>query len=239
MAWLMIQMQFALHGAHQALGMTFGILDFEVFHLLGTIDTRALERELQQLSLLATLGHSEDNLIEQNCSRGQERYDNLTREIVSDIFDNILNSHREHILTRRVHTRGQAHRMQSHNGAMAQTDEITICHVIILEQREDVAIDNPGTHHHRAALIVLQRIQTLLETLCRLEAQVSCRREHILLQITTHRTQIALQHILYHIGQQAILLLALLANAGALAVAQMVLQADAIFAFCYGLRREI
>ena len=39
---LAVEAQFLLQGIHQPLGISFGILDFEVLELLGAVDTGAL-----------------------------------------------------------------------------------------------------------------------------------------------------------------------------------------------------
>ena len=129
--------------------------------------------------------------------------------------------------------------MQCHDRASAQTDKVAIRHIVILQQREDVAIDNLGTHNHRTALVVLQRIQSLFEALRQLELQLPRRLLHILLQIAAHWAQVTLQHLLHHREQLTILLLALITHARGFAVAQMVLQADAIFALGDVLRCKI
>ena len=56
-------MQLALHSIHQAFSMAFRVLYLEVFHLLGTIYPRTLQRELQQIELLAALRHGEGHAI--------------------------------------------------------------------------------------------------------------------------------------------------------------------------------
>ena len=129
--------------------------------------------------------------------------------------------------------------MQSHDRASAQADKVTIRHIVILQQREYIAIYNLGTHNHRTALVVLQRIQTLLEALRKLKLQLRRCRLHILLQITTHGSQVTLQHILHHREQLGILLLALMTYTRGFAVPQMVLQADTIFTFGDVLRCKI
>ena len=54
---------------------------------------------------------------------------------------------------------------------------------------------------------------------------------HFAFQIAPHGTQVALEHRDDHIDQLCVLRFALLPDAGALAVAQMILQADRIPAF--------
>ena len=52
---LSVEAQLLLNGIHQPLGIPFGILDFEVFQLLGAVDAGALPREFQQFEFLPAL----------------------------------------------------------------------------------------------------------------------------------------------------------------------------------------
>ncbi len=237
-ARLAVEMQFALHGVHQAFGMPLGILYFEVLHLFGAVDTRAFERELQQIGLFAAFGDGEVHLVEQQRGRGQEWHDHLAREVVRYVFDDVLYGQCEHFGLRGADTRGELNGVECDDGAVAQAYEVAVGRVVVFEQREDVAVDYLGAHDHRAAAIVLQSVETLLETLRQLEFQL-LGGPHILLQIAAHGTQIAFQDIFHHLHQFGVLLLALRADARALAVAQVVLQAYAVTAARYGLRREV
>lgn len=129
--------------------------------------------------------------------------------------------------------------MERDDGAVAQADEVAVGRVVVFEQREDVAVDYLGAHDHRAAAIVLQSVETLFEALRRLEFQLLGGGLHVLLQIAAHGAQVAFQDIFHHLHQFGVLLLALRAYARTLAVAQVVLQAYAVTAARYGLRREV
>ena len=219
MAGLAVEVQFALHGVHQALGMAFGILYFEVLHLLGAVYARALERELQQFGFLAALGHREDHLVEKQRRRRQQRHYDLARKVMRDVVDDVLYGHCQHLGLRCLHAGAQLDRMQRYDRAVAQAYEVAVYHVIVLQQRKDVAVDDLGADDDRAALVILQRIEPLFETLRRLELERRGRLLHVPFEIAAHGTQVAPQHLLHHIDQFVILGLALRTDARALAVA--------------------
>ena len=129
--------------------------------------------------------------------------------------------------------------MQRHNRPVPQADEVAIDHIVVLQQREDIAVDDLGADDDRAALVTLQSLDPLFVTLCRLELESRGRRLHVLLEVAAHGPQVTPKHLLHHLDQLVILLLALRPYARALAVTYMILEADAVTAPRHGLRREI
>ena len=129
--------------------------------------------------------------------------------------------------------------MQRHNRPVPQANGVAIDHVVVLQQREDIAVDDLGADDDRAALVALQSLDPLFVTLRRLELERRSRRLHVLLEVAAHRPQVTPKHLLHHLDQLVILLLALRPDARALAVTYMILEADAVTAPRHGLRREI
>ena len=114
---------------------------------------------------------------------------------------------------------------------MADAHEVAIGHIIVRKKRKNIHIDDLRAHDHRLARIVVQRVQTLFVTLRQLELQPGGGIRHFAFQIAPHGTQVSLEHRDDHIDQLCVLRFALLPDAGALAVAQMILQANRIPAF--------
>lgn len=77
---LSVETQLLLQGVQQPFGIAFGILDFEVFELLGAVDAGALLREFQQFEFFAAFRHREGHAVEQQRRRRQERNDDLFGE---------------------------------------------------------------------------------------------------------------------------------------------------------------
>ena len=93
-----------------------------------------------------------------------------------DVIHDVLYGHREHLGPRGLHTRAQFDRMQRHDRPVPQADEVAIDHIVVLQQREDIAVDDLGADDDRAALVALQRLDPLFVTLRRLELERRGRR---------------------------------------------------------------
>ena len=228
-ARLPIEVQRLAQRLHQPLRMTFGILDLEVLELLGPVDAGALLREFQQVELLAPLGHGEGYPVEEQRRRGEEGDDDLAGELaVGDLLDDVLDGQRQHVARIAADARCEPHGIDPDDRAVADAREVAVGHVVVLEQREDIHVDDPRADDHRAAGIVVQRVEALLVALRRLEAQLRGRPLHFAREVLPHGPQVALEHRDDQFDLPRILLLALQPHAGALAVAQMVLQADGV-----------
>ena len=226
---LAVEAQFLLQGIHQPLGISFGILDFQVLELLGAIDTGALLREFEQFELFAALGHREGHTVEQQRRRRQERYDDLTGQRPGNMLDDMLDGQRQHVAFVAPDTRLEFHGINAHDRPVADTHEIAIGHIVVRKQRKNIHVDDLRTDDHRLARIVVQRIEALLVALRQFEFQFPGSALHLLFEVATHGAQVALEHRDDHVDEPAVFPFALRPDAGAFAVAQVVLQADRIF----------
>lgn len=125
-----------MQGIHQPLGISFGILDFQVLELLGAIDTGALLREFEQFELFAALGHREGHTVEQQRRRRQERYDDLTGQRPGNMLDDMLDGQRQHVAFVAPDTRLEFHGINAHDRPVADTHEIAIGHIVVRKQRK-------------------------------------------------------------------------------------------------------
>ena len=220
--------------------MPLGVADLQILQLLGPVDARALLRELQQFELLAPLGHGEGHTVEEQRGRGQEGDDHLAgQHPAADLFDDVLDGQRQHVPLVGPDARREFHGRDAHHRAVADADEVAPHHIVVGQQRENIHIDDLRTDDHRTARIVVQGVDPLLVALRHLEAQLRGGSRHLPLEVLAHRAQVAPQHRSDHIHQAAVLLLALRPDAGALAVAQVVLQADRIASARDLLGREV
>ena len=94
---------------------------------------------------------------------------------------------------------------------------------------KNIDVDDLRTDDHRLARIVVQRVEALLVTLGQFEFQTSRQPVASPVRVVAARAQVALKHRDDHVDEPAVFLFALRPDAGAFAVAQVVLQADRIF----------
>ena len=237
---LSVEAQLLLNGIHQPLGIPFGILDFEVFQLLGAVDAGALPREFQQFEFLPALRDRESHAFEQQRRRGQQRHDHLAGEFASgDVFDDVLDGQRQHVALVAPDARREFHGLHAHDRTVADAHEVAPGHVVVGQQRENVDVDDLRADDHRPSGIVVQGVEPLFVPLRQLEFQLPGRTRHLPFEVLAHGTQVAFQHRNDHADQLRILLLGLPPDARGLAVAQVVLQADRIFISGDQLRGEV
>lgn len=234
-----VQVQLFLHGGHQAFGMPFGILDFEVLELLGAVDTGALERELQQVEFFAPFGDGEGHPVEKLRGRGEVGDDDLFGQRPGDRFGDVLNGQGQHLRRIGVDTRGEPYRVNSHDRTVTDTQEIAVGHVVVHQQGENVHVHDAGTDDYRLARIVIQRVEACLVALRDLEFQVPGSRLHLFFEVCPHGSQVAFENRDRHIDQCVVFFLALCSYAGTFAVAQVVLQAYRVTSFGDSRRRKV
>ena len=140
----------------------------------------------------------------------------------------MLYGQRQHVALVGSHARRKFHRRDAHHRAVTDAHEIAPRRVVVRQQREDIDIDDPRADDHRPPGVVVQRVEPLLVALRRLEAQLPRRTFHLPFEILPHGAQIAAEHRDDQLHLPGVLLLTLQTDAGPLAVAQMVLQADRI-----------
>ncbi len=235
-----VEMQLLLHGGHQPFGMPFGILDLLILELLGPVDTGAFARELQQFELLAPLGDGEGHSVEEQGCGGQQGHHHLAGQLPASDLKRILNAEGQQLRLVGIDARGEPHGVDPDDRPVADADEVAVGYILVLDQqREDIDIGDLRTDNDRFAGVVVQRVEPLLVTLGHLELQFAGRPHHLRFEMGAHGAQVALQNGDRHADHLSIIRGALGADTGTLAVAQMVLQADAVLAPGDGLGREV
>lgn len=133
---LSVETQLLLQGVQQPFGIAFGILDFEVFELLGAVDAGALLREFQQFEFFAAFRHREGHAVEQQRRRRQERNDDLFGERSRDMLHDMLDGQRQHVAFVAADARREFHRIDAHDRAVADAHEVAIGHIIVRKKRK-------------------------------------------------------------------------------------------------------
>ena len=146
------------------------------------------------------------------------------------MLDDVLNGQRQHVAFVAPDARRELHRRDAHDRAVADAHEVAPRHVVVRQQRKDIDIDDLRTDDHRLARIVVERVEPLLVTLGQFEFQLRGSPRHLPLEVLPHGPQVAFQHRNDHLQQPSVLLLGLPSDAGPLAVPEVVLQADRVFA---------
>ena len=126
------------------------------------------------------------------------------------------------------------------DGAVGDVQVVDVGGVLLLVflDGEDVDVVQRAVHHLRLRAVAFYQQVFLFHFLCLLEAHFLGEFLHAAVQHAFHGLRVALEY-LFHLGDVAqVLLFALLAHAGARAVVDVVLQADAELAAADVLRRE-
>ena len=220
--------------------MFFRVLDFKVLQLFEAVEACASLRELQQLEPVAPGGHRELYLLEEPLFR-QQRDDDFAGEPAGELFADVRYGPREHLFFVGSRSDGELYREAVHHRAVRDLHVVAVGRAVRLvhQEREDVHPPQGGAYDDRFAFIVLQQHQAVFEVCRRLEVQLRRGLRHLPVQELACGAQVAPQRLLYPFDACGVILGALPAGARPLAVADVVLQAYAVFAPGYRFGREV
>ena len=204
-----------------------GVFDLDLLELLEPVQPGVALRQFQKTQLVAPLRHGERDVFPQ-ASRWGERDDYLARELARQPLGDRPDRIGQHVARRVFESRFQLDRERVDDRPVGYAHEVAEGGVLVRDQREHVHVRQRVAHYDRLALVGGQDLDPFLVLRGLLEAHRFGGLAHFLFQVAHRVAGIAAQQRSDHADAMAVILLALQSDARALAVADMVLEADAV-----------